>query len=70
MNVCATKQNVGGLERLGCLVVGGLFLLKGVLGGRTSTTVTGGLLLYRGMSGNCKLYEAFDIDTRSAAEKT
>lgn len=69
MSSCPVKQNVGELERLGCLAIGGLFLLKGVLARRTSSTVLGGLLVYRGLSGNCKAYEALGIDTRSAAEK-
>ncbi len=69
MSACPVKQNVGELERLGCLAAGGWLLLGGVLSRRTSRTVLGGLFLYRGLSGNCKAYEALGIDTRSAAEK-
>lgn len=70
MKACAFRQNVGGLERLACLAAGGIIFAKGVLTRRTSGTVLGGLLVYRGLSGNCKAYEALGIDTRSAAEKT
>ncbi|MGH8048662.1 MAG: YgaP family membrane protein [Chthoniobacterales bacterium] len=69
METCPIKQNVGGLERLACLAAGGWLLLKGILTRRTSRTVFGGLLVYRGLSGNCKAYEALGVDTRSAAEK-
>jgi hypothetical protein len=69
MESCPLKQNVGGFERLACLAAGGLIFAKGVLTRRTSRTVLGGLLIYRGLSGNCKAYEAVGIDTRSAAEK-
>jgi uncharacterized membrane protein len=69
MSTCPVNQNVGELERLGCLTAGGWLLLKGVLTRRTSRTVLGGLLIYRGLSGNCKAYEALGIDTRTAAEK-
>jgi hypothetical protein len=69
MAKCSIQQNVGDLERLGCLAVGGWLLLKGVLTRRTSSTVCGGLFVYRGLSGNCKAYEALGIDTRTAAEK-
>jgi len=70
MATCSISRNVGGLERLGCLAFGGLFLLKGILSRRTSRTLFGGLLIYRGLTGNCKAYEALGIDTRPAAEKT
>ena len=69
MSTCPIKRNVGELERFGCLAAGGWFLMKGVLSRRTSRTVLGGLLIYRGLSGNCKAYEALGIDTRSGAEK-
>jgi hypothetical protein len=63
------KRNVGEIERLGCLAVGIWMLLRGILSRRTSRTVLGGLLIYRGMSGCCKGYEVLGIDTRSTAEK-
>jgi hypothetical protein len=69
MESCPIKQNVGGLERLACLAIGGVMLAKGVLTRRTGRTVLGGLLIYRGLSGNCKAYEALGVDSRSAAEK-
>lgn len=69
MSMCPLKQNVGELERLGCLAVGSWFFLKGVLSRRASRTLLGGLLIYRGLSGNCKAYEALGIDTRSTAER-
>jgi hypothetical protein len=69
MSRCPLNRNVGELERLGCLAVGSWLFLKGVLSRRTSGTLMGGLLVYRGLSGNCKLYEALGVDTRSPAEK-
>lgn len=63
------KCNVGEIERIGCLAVGGWMLLRGIISRRTSRTVLGGLLLYRGLTGFCKGYEALGIDTRSAGEK-
>ncbi len=69
MSTCSRKQNVGELERLGCLVAGGWFFLKGVFSRRTSRTLLGGLLIYRGLRGHCQAYESLGIDTRSAAEK-
>ncbi len=69
MSTCPLKRNVGELERLGCLAVGGWLFFKGVFSRRASRTLLGGLLVYRGLSGNCKGYEVLGIDTRSAAEK-
>ncbi|HVE16703.1 MAG TPA: DUF2892 domain-containing protein [Chthoniobacterales bacterium] len=69
MSACPIKKNVGGLERLACLAFGGWFFLRGLLGRRTSRTVLGGLLVYRGLSGNCKAYEALGVDTRSSTER-
>jgi hypothetical protein len=69
MSTCPLKRNVGELERLGCLAVGSWFFLKGVLSRRAARTLLGGLLVYRGLSGSCKVYEMCDIDTRSSAEK-
>jgi len=63
------KRNVGEIERLGCLAIGGWMLLRGIVSRRTSRTVLGGLLLYRGMTGFCKGYDVLGIDTRSAEEK-
>ncbi|MDD5200366.1 MAG: DUF2892 domain-containing protein [Terrimicrobiaceae bacterium] len=70
MATCSLQRNVGDLERLGCLVLGGCFLIKGIVSRRASRTLLGGLLVYRGLTGNCKAYEALGIDTRSGAEKT
>ena len=69
MKCCSFPRNVGGVERLACLAIGAGFLLKGILSRRTSPTVLGGLLVYRGLSGHCCGYAALDIDTRTAAEK-
>ncbi len=69
MSTCPLKRNVGELERLGCLAVGSWFFLKGILSRRTSRTLLGGLLIYRGLSGSCKAYEVLGIDTRSSAGK-
>jgi hypothetical protein len=63
------KQNIGELERLGSLAVGGWFFLKGVLSRRASRVVLGGLLVYRGLSGHCKGYELLGVDTCGEAEK-
>lgn len=69
MSTCSLRRNVGGFERLGCLAIGGLFLFKGLVMRRTSRTFLGGLLIYRGLTGHCKGYEALGLDMRSPAEK-
>ena len=68
--MASCKQNVGGLERLGCLALGGFLLLKGILSRRAGRTVLGGLFVYRGLSGHCCGYEALGVDTRSVGEKS
>jgi hypothetical protein len=67
--MATSSQNVGGLDRLASLAVGGWFLLKGVFTRRTGRVVIGGLLVYRGLSGRCKCYEMLGIDTRCESEK-
>jgi len=64
------KTNVGDVERAVCLVVGALLFLKGLLTRRAFKTGLGGLLIYRGFTGNCKCYEALGIDTTSEGAKS
>lgn len=58
--------NVGTFERIGSATVGALLLLNGVkrrsLGG-AALALTGGDLLYRGLSGHCHLYGTLGIST-------
>lgn len=64
------KCNVGGVERLGSLAVGGLLLLRGLVRRRALSTALGGLFVYRGLSGNCMCYQLLEVDTRSEEEKS
>ncbi len=69
MASCSTKRNVGEAERLACLGLGTLLLLRGIVSRRTSTTLLGGLLVYRGTVGRCLGYEFLGLDTRRASER-
>ncbi len=63
------KQNVGNLERLGCLALGIFLLLRGILSRRASRALAGGMFVYRGLSGHCVAYEAVGVDTRAPDER-
>lgn len=67
--MASCNTNVGGLERLGCFVLGGFLLAKGVLTRRASRTFVGGLFICRALSGHCYAYRALDLDTRTAGER-
>ncbi len=60
------KHNVNPLERLISLLGGGLVaivgLSRGSLGGLLSALV-GGYMIYRGLTGYCRIYDALDINT-------
>lgn len=59
---CAT--NVGDLERTLSVLAGGFVLLHGLSKLRLSTiaaAVGGGALVYRGLTGHCKVYQALDM---------
>jgi hypothetical protein len=62
---CPVK-NVAGSERA-VSAIGGAIIAGYAIGQRNASTpfllFLGGLLLYRGLSGNCKLYERLGIDT-------
>lgn len=58
--------NVGGTERIASAVAGGFVLLYGLSKLPLSTivaAVTGGALLYRGLTGHCCAYQALDMST-------
>lgn len=60
-------SNVGDLERVASVAVGGLLLLQGLrkrdaLG--LGAAVAGGGLIWRGVSGHCGLYQATGMNTR------
>ncbi len=59
------KTNVGPNERTVSLGLGVLLALFGIRRSLGSLVLigAGGYLVYRGLTGNCKLYEALDIDT-------
>jgi uncharacterized membrane protein len=63
---CCAGQNVGEAERWLSLIGGGVLLATG-LGRRGTggivTALAGAGLLWRGLSGHCMVYEAFDIST-------
>jgi uncharacterized membrane protein len=63
---CCSVQNVGMGERIASMVGGGIMALYGLRRGSVDGLVMmglGGALVYRGASGNCKLYEALGIST-------
>jgi uncharacterized membrane protein len=69
----AVPTNVGSAERWACLVAGGALSAFGFTGRgpSLSSTVAGGLLLYRALSGNCTLYQVLGVSTaESNASKT
>lgn len=63
---CCPVQNVGMAERIASLAGGGLMALYGLRRGSLDGFVLmglGGMLVYRGATGNCKMYEALGIST-------
>ena len=65
----SSRINVGSAERAASTVGGGLLalagLLRGGLGG-TALVATGGVLLYRGVSGHCPVFEAAGVSTAAS----
>jgi uncharacterized membrane protein len=63
---CCSIKNVGMAERIISLVGGSVVTLYGLRRGSLDGLVLmglGGALVYRGASGNCKLYEALGVST-------
>jgi uncharacterized membrane protein len=63
---CCATQNVGMGERVASMIGGGVMALYGLRRGSLDGLLMmglGGSLIYRGVSGNCKLYEALGIST-------
>jgi uncharacterized membrane protein len=61
-----SEVNVGWGERKVSAALGGVLLMRGLRRGLfrgAASTLVGGALLYRGISGRCRLYQAFDIST-------
>lgn len=68
----SSAVNVGDLERIASGIAGGVLTVCGLRRGGFSGLLIGligGSLVYRGMTGHCKLYEAFDINTARSAER-
>jgi hypothetical protein len=66
------KLNVNESERLASLVGGGLLALYGLRRrspGSLASLLTGGYLIYRGLTGYCPAYKALQIDTSSPVER-
>jgi uncharacterized membrane protein len=62
----ACPVNVGEEERLACKVGGGVLVAAGLLRGGLKGLITaglGGLLIYRGTSGRCAMYQALGLNT-------
>jgi uncharacterized membrane protein len=60
------RQNVGGQERIASGAAGAILALLGLSRGSLPGLLVAGIgagLLYRGVTGNCPLYEALDLDT-------
>jgi len=65
-----TAINVGDTERVISAAAGGLALLLGLSRLPLSSIVAlvaGGALLYRGMTGHCRVYEALEVSTADDA---
>lgn len=63
------KVNVGETERLTSLVSGGGLLLNGLLRRAPGRLLTGGYLIYRGLTGHCLAYDALNVNTASRTEQ-
>ncbi len=64
-----TKVNVGQVDRWFSMGAGALLTMIGLRRGWVymAFTALGGYLLYRGLTGNCKIYEALDLDSTGRA---
>jgi uncharacterized membrane protein len=67
----AAEGNLGGTERFVSLLAGAALLFYGLARRPSVTSLAlaagGSLLLQRGASGHCRVYQALGIDTRGAA---
>ncbi len=64
-----SKENVGQGERLASLLAGSFFLHRAIFGkNHLTNAVISGLLLSRGGTGYCAMYDAMDIDTMTPPE--
>jgi uncharacterized membrane protein len=62
---CCPGSNVGDVERMASVAVGGALMLMGLRGGLARMLLLeglGGALVYRGVTGHCHLYDALGID--------
>ncbi len=72
MKITGHKSNVGRTERWlstgggGALILGGLFVGGPVV--RIAALATGGVLMYRGLTGYCPAYDALGVDRVPAEE--
>jgi uncharacterized membrane protein len=65
-----SRINVGETERLLSAIGGGAFLLYGLRRsfGSLALAVGGGMLLYRGLTGHCRVYQSLGVDTSSGEQ--
>ncbi len=69
-NSSQAKRNLDRSERIISLISGSYLLYKGLTGKRNAVlTVSGGLLLLRGATGYCPLYNSFDINSLKDASE-
>lgn len=67
---CASRKNVGDVERFASVVGGGLMVISALQRQPLEGLLIGGLgaaLIYRGIMGHCECYQAMGISTRNAA---
>src|SRR5690242_13407802 len=65
-----SKTNVGPAERAVCVAAGSILALQGISRGSIPGLIgsaVGGLLIYRGASGHCGLYEKMGINTAQSS---
>jgi uncharacterized membrane protein len=68
-----SRRNIGDLERWGSIVSGSALTLYGLSRRRPSglfLAAVGALLVRRGASAHCEIYQAFDLDTASSSGDT
>ena len=65
-------MNVGDAERIGSTIAGLVLISRAVAKptiGRIALGFAGAMLLQRGLTGHCSLYDALDIDTMGARHR-
>jgi len=68
---CTAAMNVGDMERVACVIAGGLLILNAIPSRPISALLLGGCgaaLVYRGITGRCECYQALGISTRKEEE--